>query len=273
MRLRVHALLCIACLFRLASADEPPTEKQPDAAEVRAVLEAAIDVFGGAVVGNQFEQQFLPQFRRILATELRFVRTVCQTTPEQQKSIQAAGEAVLKSTVKKFGALQQKAGMGQVQQEWPDPRKLISDAIAESVKKTLAAEQVERYEAELAKRVAARKRAALVNLVAKVDRELILTAEQRDQLSKALEADWKDAWAGQLEVFLYGEDFLPVVPDAVLLPVLTDKQKAIWKATPRTQHMIGGWAGFGMGFFGDIGIDVDVPVDAVPADAPAEATP
>jgi hypothetical protein len=265
-------LLSIVSVAQVARADEPKSaEKQPDAAEVRAVFEAALDVFGGAVGGNQFEQQFLPQFRRILTNELRFIRTVCKPTAAEQKTIQAAGDAALKSTLKKFGDMQRKAQQGRVQQQsaWPDPRQLIADALAESVRKTLSAEQAERYQSELEKRAAARKHAALANLVAKLDRDLILTSEQRDKLTAALESNWNDAWGGQLEVFLYGDDFLPVLPDKLVLPLLTEKQTNIWKATRKHQNTIGGWAGFGIGFFGD----VDIEVEVVPADAPAQEPP
>jgi hypothetical protein len=129
--------------------------------------------------------------------------------------------------------------------QWPDPRKIISDELLKSVKTSLSPDQAKRYEAELEKRSAARKRAALLNLVAKLDKDLVLSADQRGKLSEALTANWKDEWGQQIEVFMYGDTYMPVLPDAQVLSVLTDKQKQIWKAIPKQQNQIWGWAGFG----------------------------
>ena len=154
----------------------------------------------------------------------------------------------MKTAVKKFAEVQKKMQQGiraGQEPQWPDPRKIISDALLKSVKESLSADQAKRYEAELEKRSAARKRAALLNLVAKLDKDLVLTADQRGKLSEALSTNWKDEWGQQIEVFMYGDTYMPVLPDAQVLPVLTDKQKQIWTAIPKQHNQIWGWAGFG----------------------------
>src|SRR4051794_21994129 len=55
-----------------------------------------------------------------------------------------------------------------------DPRRDMAKAIAEAAKATLSAEQVARFQKELDARDAARKRLAILNLVAMTDRALLL---------------------------------------------------------------------------------------------------
>ena len=237
---------------------EPKAEAVP-AVEAKQVLDvlqafgAVAEVFAGAVgaevVGvDPLEQQFLQQFRQLSKTELSFVRAVCQPNAEQSKKIKAAGDVGLKTAVKKFVEVQKKMQQGMragEEPQWPDPRKLMSDALLKSVKETLSADQAKRYEAELEKRTAARKRAALLNLVAKLDKDLVLTADQRGKLTEVLDSNWKDAWGQQLEVFMYGDTYMPLLPDAQVVPVLTEKQKQIWTDIPKQHNQFWGWAGFG----------------------------
>ncbi|MFM9964745.1 MAG: hypothetical protein ACKV2Q_26360 [Planctomycetaceae bacterium] len=241
-----------------AKQEKPKAEAAP-AVEAKQVLEvieafgAVANVFAGAVGGeavpvDPLEQQFLQQFRNLAKSELNFVRVVCQPNVEQSKKIKAASDVGLKTAVKKFAEIQKKLQQGiraGEQPQWPDPRKLMADVLLKSVKETLSADQAKRYEEELAKRAAARKRVALLNLIAKLDKDLVLTADQRGKLSEALTANWKDAWCQQLETFMYGDTYLPVLPDAQVLPVLTDRQKQIWNALPKQQNQIWGWAGGG----------------------------
>ncbi len=257
---------------------EAPNVEPAPAVEVKQVLEvinafgAVANVFAGAVGGevvgaDPLEQQFLQQFRQLSKTELNFVRAVCQPNAEQYKMIKAAGDAGLKVAVKKFAEIQKKMQQGVrpgQEPEWPDPRKLMADTLLKSVKQTLSADQAKRYEAELAKRAAARKRAALLNLIARLDKDLVLTADQRGNLTEALNSNWKDAWCQQLEVFMYGDTYMPVLPDAQVLPTLTEKQKQIWNGIPKQQNQIWGWAGGG--FVQAVEIEDAVVVDAVKAD-------
>lgn len=240
-----------------AKKQAPKVEAAP-AIEAKQVLEvfdafgAVADFVAGQVAAeiavDPFEQQFTPQFRKLLKTELNFVQSVCRPNAAQYQTIKTAGNLGLRNTVKKFADIQKKMQQGVragQEPEWPDPRKQMSDVLLRSVKATLSAEAAKRYEAELEKRAAARKRAALLNLVAKLDKDLVLTAEQREKLTDALNSNWKDAWCQQLETFMYGDAYFPVVPDAQVVPVLSEKQKQIWNGLPKHHNMIWGWAGFG----------------------------
>ena len=248
----------------------PRKAPKANAHQLIEALGAVVDKVVGAVAPDPpdpFEQQFTPQFRQLLNTEVHFVRTVCQPTREQYETIKSAGDVSLKGTVKKFAGLQRKMNEGiraGQQPQWPDPRRLIADDLARSVQQTLSAEQAKRYQVELEKRAAARKRVALINLVVKLDKDLVLSAEQRNQLTERLNANWMDVWGQQLEVFLYGDQFLPVLPDDQVLPILNERQKEIWKGTPKSQNTIGGW--FGFGFVQAVDIDEELLKDVTPVD-------
>lgn len=263
-----------------------------EAAEVvEAVVagEVLVDVQAGDAApagGDPFEQQFRQQFGPLAKTELNFVRAICRPNAEQSKKIKAASDAALKTAIKKFAEIQKKMQQGMragEQPQWPDPRKLMADVLLKTVKETMSADQATRYEAELEKRSAARKRAALLNLVAKLDKDLVLTADQRGKLSEALTSNWQDGWGRQLEVFMYGDAYMPALPDAQILPVLTEKQKQIWTAIPKQHHQIWGWAGFGFVQAVDIDIGdvveqaaeakVEIKVESKPADDKKEESP
>lgn len=261
-----------------AKVEAAPAVKAKQVLEVIEAFGAVADVFAGAVAGeavgvDPLEQQFLQQFRNLAKTELNFVRAVCRPNKEQDQKIKAASDVALKVAVKKFAEIQKKLQQGiraGEQPEWPDPRKLMADVLLKSAKETLSSEQAKRYETELEKRAAARKRAALLNLVAKLDKDLVLTAEQREKLTDALNSNWKDAWCQQLEVFMYGDTYLPVLPDAQVLPALTEKQKQIWNGIPKQHNMIWGWAGFGFVQAVDIPEEVIAVEQAVEAKAVEE---
>jgi hypothetical protein len=191
------------------------------------------------------------QFQPILTTQLQFIRRIAQPTPEQYQSIKAAGQAALQATVNEYVNIQIKAREtrdhyeSRRRSEWPDVRKLISDALAEAVQKSLSAEQLKRFQIELRQRAANRKRVTILMVVAKIDKDLSLSAEQRDKLTAVINSNWQEKWDRPLELMEHGEYYFPLLPDERVLPLLSDAQKQIWNRRNKTRHSIGGWTGFG----------------------------
>ena len=268
----IEALGKVFGVFGAALGDRPAVAEAiaVEAVETADVVVGVQAIVAAVVGGDPLEQQFLQQFRPLSKTELNFVRTVCQPNAEQSKKIKAASDAALKTAVKKFAEIQKKMQQGiraGQTPEWPDPRRLMSEALLKSVRESMPEEQAKRYEVELEKRAAARKRAALLNLVARLDKDLVLTADQRVKLTEAINSNWKDSWCQQLEVFMYGETYMPVLPDAHILPVLTEKQKQIWNGLPKQQNQIWGWAGMGFVVQGAVEAEEALAEPAVQADA------
>lgn len=180
------------------------------------------------LIVQQFEQQFAGQFRQLYKSELHFMRLVCQPTKQQYEQIAADGETGLKTATRAFALAMHRPSAG----AQSDPRKLIADALARSVQTTLSPGQATRYQKELEQRTAARKRAVLLNLVAKVDRLLVLTPEQRAKLHEILENHWNDSW-DQLQMLMYGGQHFPSMPDTEIFALLTENQKTVWRGVPR----------------------------------------
>jgi hypothetical protein len=200
--------------------------------KVRPAPPVAVNVAGRFAVNDaavqQFEQQFGAQFRQLYRSELHFMRLVTQPTRHQYEAIAADGEAVLKATTRKFAEVMMRG----VPSDQSDPRAALADAVAKSVRTTLSPDQAARYQTELDQREAARKRAVLLNLVGMADSVLILTAEQRDQLYAILETNWHDSW-NQAQWLTISGQYYPPMPDAKILPILTEAQRAVWRGIPK----------------------------------------
>src|ERR1041385_9028250 len=207
------------------------------------------------MIRPHYEAEFSREFRPLVTTELRFIETVCRPTPEQRSAILAEGEESLQSTVKAYADVQVKLEQGgyrsQEPPQWPNPRKLIQEAMAQAGEKSSSADQATRYRQSLESRVAARKRATILYVVAKLDKALLLSDEQRDRVLSIMDSGWKDDWAQRLEALRYGEDFmfgqdyLPVLPDEQVLPILSETQREVWRKRNKKDPPIGGWTGFG----------------------------
>lgn len=235
-----------------------PRERNAQEQEVVAEVFAAAP----AVDVNQFEQQFRQQFKGLLKTELYFLNNSCKTTSEQKQELKTAADQVLTDVVKKFAELQKKMNQGGF--DWnspaPDPRRSIQEALLKVIKQQLSADQVAPYEMELVARLESRKRASVLNIVARLDDELILTQDQRTKMTEELIAKWKAAESQQLEIFLYGDNYFPNVPEQLITACLNEKQKEVWRGIPRSGNIF-----FGIGHIGNVIIN-----EAIWADEPAD---
>src|SRR5439155_14546295 len=101
-------------------------------------------------------------------------------------------------------------------------------AVAGAVRETLPPEQAARYQKELDQRATARKHAILLNLIGMLDNALFLTTEQREQLFEILKNNWQDSW-NQSQWFTLAGQYYPPMPDAKIVPILTEPQKDIWR--------------------------------------------
>jgi hypothetical protein len=103
---------------------------------------------------------------------------------------------------------------------------------------------------ELEKRTASRKQVVIDSLIVKLDGDLVLTSDQRSKLVEALHANWQDSWFQSLEMLMNIDSFLPNVPDAVITPFLSDRQKEVWRRIPKSTNAFWGIR-FGNGMMGN----------------------
>jgi hypothetical protein len=198
-------------------------------------------------------QQYIQQFHPILRAEYHLVRYVCRPNPEQRKEIARDGEQAVRQAARTYTEMMRRP-MTPAQRAALDPRKQIREGLAKSIKARLSAEMAARYQEEIARRDASRKQLAVRNLVARLDRDLVLSPGQRDKVAESLTTHWDDSWCQSIEMLMYENQYLPPIPDQYVAPFLNDAQKTIWRGT---QKVFGFWGGFGiMG-----GIMVDDPLE------------
>jgi hypothetical protein len=190
-------------------------------------------------------QQFIGQFRPMLSAEYHFARTVCELTKEQRKQIARGAEDIIKSAATSYVQWQFNP-RGRRSGGPPEPSKLIDDALGAAIKANVTPEQWSRYQEETEQRAAHRKEAAVWNLVAKLDKLLVLSPAQRGQLVETLSAQWDDSWCTSLQMFQNENGYLPPIPDSVIVAHLNERQEKAWKLLPKVQQ---NW-GWGGGFMG-----------------------
>jgi hypothetical protein len=192
-------------------------------------------------------QQYVQQFRPMVRTEYYFMRNVCELTKDQRKQVAREGERALVPAARKFVEEQQKMMRGGWRggSQQPDPQRLVEEVLGKAVLSLLTPKQAAKYRDETEKRAADRKRVALDNVVAKLDQDLVLDSDQRRKISASLSEHWNDAWCPSLQMLMNIESFFPNIPDNLIVPFLTEHQKASWQRIPRNQNMF-----FGMAFGG-----------------------
>ncbi len=188
------------------------------------------------VIGDVDE--VLLQLRPILYSELGFIRLVCDDlTVEQRAQIRSAAEASLKLSATTRAAIQEPenaVGMGVLLETRTDPLSTLRQDLDTAMKEVLTPEKYATYAEFAANRIAHRKRAALLAMVAQLDGNLCLSFQQREKIINEISSHWQDEWEQWLE---WDSDFteLPKNLDPIIRPLLDELQVAVWKQTPKSQ--------------------------------------
>lgn len=183
-------------------------------------------------------QQWVQQFRPTLRVEYQFVRTVCDPSKDERKRLARAAERALKDAATEFAEWQSGRRRVPVGGKFlqPVPAKSIQQGIAAAVKANLSPGQAARYQEEAARRAADQREAAVLNLVAKFDQDLALSADQREKLRASLSANWDDSWCQSLQMFMYDNQYFPQIPDQFISPILNPVQRRVWTGTQKVQQ-------------------------------------
>jgi hypothetical protein len=211
---------------------------QPVAVEVPAVRPApAVD--GADKDLTPMQQALMQQYRPVLKSELSFATRICHLDKKHRQELFDVAEEAVKKLVKdapeaqlrgaRFAVMIQNGRVVQ-SQSGPDAQKAVRDAIAKAVKDKLPGETADRYAGEMKKRVEFDQHSAILSVVARLDKQLLLSAEQREAITKSLTTGWNEKWAPRPETFMFGGDFMPSVPDNLLVPHLREGQIAVLKS-------------------------------------------
>jgi len=216
-----------------------------EAGDVADVGEDLAQFLAGRVDANvlNLEKQLLPQFTPLMTAELSFINRACDLNLEQRKKIKAASDTCLKVAVRKYSMAQRGIMNGRVGRGQPtvlDPNELLHQTLAKVLQETLRPEQQTAYDAELVERKAYCKRVALENVVAIIDEHLVLTIDQRRQLTESLDKNWQPSWVQSLEMLLNNNRYLPSIPDQFVVSTLNETQKQVWRSTQKQNYMVFG---------------------------------
>ncbi|HEY1602926.1 MAG TPA: hypothetical protein VGG64_25195 [Pirellulales bacterium] len=201
---------------------------------LNAVPAAALPIKPAEAQANQaLIQQFVMQFQPLAKVELLFIRQICpELTLEQRAKVKAAVDASVKDAAEQQAQLQMpqvRVNRARVARAAPQPAKIIRTAVATVLKESLTPEQWARYDEEALKRTAHRKHAATLCAISRLDAVLCLTPEQRDKLTKSITDSWQDDWESWLMLSMYGNQYMPQIPDTLVVPHLTVDQTSVWR--------------------------------------------
>lgn len=237
-----------------------------DAADADDVGEGFDKLLAAEVDANvvNLEKQFVPQFTLLLTSELSFIHRVCDLNLEQRQKIKAASDRCLAGAARKYAMTQRGMARRRVagQPQIPDPTDLLHQALGKVLEETLRPEQQIAYEGEMAKRAAYRRQVAIEMVVSIIDERLVLTTEQRREISASLDKHWQPIWVQSIEMLVNSTQNLPSIPDQFVVPFLNQTQQRVWRTTPKQTYAAFG--SFGMGQ--QVGAVEDFPLQEADTD-------
>ena len=218
--------------------DSETTSSGPPAQEQQAPANAppaAIVRFPGAQRGfPDFKAVLEDQrqsYRALLISELRFCRSACGLTKEQCERIALEAGVIVEQAAYEAAKLRSKpAAQRGGNSRGPKPVKAVRFILEKVVGECATPEQHRRYLAEGKKRDAHRKETAIHALVARLDRTLLLSSSQREQLLRLFESNWDEEW-GVLNGVM-GDDEAPLpaaIPTRLITPLLSWSQRMTLK--------------------------------------------
>lgn len=239
-----------------------PTRADEMFADVSDVVAEPVPV--ADFVADPQQQQFRAQFEPMLKVELSFANRVCKLTDEERRTLISKSNTWLDEYARDFA---KRGGQFQNGQVWfrngvrggranQDPRESIQAGVKKLVEAHLPKEKSALYEDEFRKRSEFQQKAAVQNLVAQMDLELLLSPKQRERLTESLSSNWHKNWAPQAEMFIHTTNAWPNVPDQHVRPILTPAQQAVWDRLNKVSGQM--FFGNAFGMEGQVIDDIDL---------------
>jgi hypothetical protein len=179
------------------------------------------------------------QLRPFYRYELMHVRSACGLSKQQLREIRTEADAAYDEAIASLEVARPASPLSTDDDE-PDYHEAIRKAVHSVARRHVSREQWDALQADLRLRSASRKDAALDLLVAVLDRDLLLTGRQRQQIGAAVAAHWDDRFVDPLEVSFNDQSRCPKIPDDLVTPYLSAAQRAAWNRIPRLQGRLWG---------------------------------
>ena len=159
------------------------------------------------------------QLRPFYRYELMHVRAACGLSKEQLQKIRPESDAAYDEAIASLEAARMASPRSTGDDE-PDYHEAIRKAVHSVARRHVSREQWDALQADLRLRAASRKDAAIDLLVAVLDRDLLLTGRQRQEISATVAAHWEERFIDPLEVAFNDQSRCPKIPDELVDPVL-----------------------------------------------------
>lgn len=193
-----------------------PVNQQPDNAQREQIKRQA----------KQMERFFQP----MLHAELELIRRTCGSlSPAGRRAILEVGR---KAVVAAAGGMAERQLTGRLGRDAFDPREEIRTSLGAAVVEQATPAETAAYRAAVEQRESRRAAAARVVIVARLDRQVDLSARQREAVEAELQSRWQPEWETELETRGVRINNYPPAPDrvaAAILPHLDDAQRTLWE--------------------------------------------
>ena len=178
--------------------------------------------------------QLLKQMRGLIQNELTLINGLCSMSPQQKQTLVdlAEGDWKAKTNTSIIKRTQEHV-YGSID----------LDSLAERVARTwlesvATAEQLSKYDEELADRMKWRQKALVSKLLDVLSEKLNLSGVQMAQIEEVLNEKWKDRWFRSLEATFENTSLLPEIRPSWIAPLLSESQRAA--LVTRDQQMMFG---------------------------------
>lgn len=180
---------------------------------------------------EQHAKQMERFFQPMLHAELELVRRSCGSlTPAARNQILKVGREAVAAAA---GGMAERQLTGRLGSDPFDPREEIRKRLGEAVATQATPAELAAYRGEVERRSERRAEAARVAIVARVDRQLDLSREQRKAIEAELERRWQAEWVRDLDHrSVRINNNYPPAPDqmaAAIRPHLDAGQVAEWE--------------------------------------------
>jgi hypothetical protein len=185
-----------------------------------------------------------PDFlKHLINAELSFVKRVCNPTDEQMTALVAAAKDSLgelaKIVVDQLPRVNQLGRNPEMfvgpnnERMAVNPFKKVREHVGKLLQPLVSAEQYSQYIAEAKTRDEYERDAVVENLVEMLDRKLVLSRDQQIRLKYVLIDDEDLIDLHTLRTYSSNAQYLPQLPDNLIIPILTEIQKQLWSSLSR----------------------------------------
>ena len=202
----------------------------------------------------------MAQWEPLAKAEVSFAKRICRLDDEQRRRVVLAVKAALRKHARELikNNNQGNAALGigvqgivvfngiNIRGQIPNAAESLPHKVTDAIRGLLTAPQRRDYDVELKQRQEFALQTAAENLVSMIDARVHLSAQQRQELVEGLTKSGDQSWSPPLSQFINmdGANYLPQLPDVLVLPHLTAEQKEAWRSVQKVTFGGGDEGGF-----------------------------